>query len=116
MAKKYNIDIKWIVILVVVAFLVIFEVIPLSYLLIRSLFPKGSFSLDSFKRVYTYDLNWTALINTVVISGLTTIFGVILAFPLAFLVGRTDMSVRSSSDTVLSQHIWYLHMLVRWHG
>ena len=91
MAKKYNIDIKWIVILIVVAFLVIFEVIPLSYLLIRSLFPKGSFSLESFKRVYTYDLNWTALINTVVISGLTTIFGVILAFPLAFLVGRTDM-------------------------
>ena len=91
MAKKYNIDIKWIVILVVVAFLVIFEVIPLSYLLIRSLFPKGSFSLDSFKRVYTYDLNWTALINTIVISGLTTLFGVILAFPLAFLVGRTDM-------------------------
>ena len=91
MAKKYNIDIKWIVILIVVAFLVIFEVIPLSYLLIRSLFPKGSFSLDSFKRVYTYDLNWTALINTVVISGLTTLFGVILAFPLAFLVGRTDM-------------------------
>ena len=91
MAKKYNINIKWIVILVVVAFLVIFEVIPLSYLLIRSLFPKGSFSLDSFKRVYTYDLNWTALINTVVISGLTTLFGVILAFPLAFLVGRTDM-------------------------
>ena len=91
MAKKYNIDIKWIVILIVVAFLVIFEVIPLSYLLIRSLFPKGSFSLESFKRVYTYDLNWTALINTLVISGLTTLFGVILAFPLAFLVGRTDM-------------------------
>lgn len=91
MAKKYNVDIKWIVILIVVAFLVIFEVIPLSYLLIRSLFPKGSFSLESFKRVYTYDLNWTALINTLVISGLTTLFGVILAFPLAFLVGRTDM-------------------------
>ena len=91
MAKKYNIDIKWIVILIVVAFLVIFEVIPLSYLLIRSLFSKGSFSLESFKRVYTYDLNWTALINTLVISGLTTLFGVILAFPLAFLVGRTDM-------------------------
>ena len=91
MAKKYNIDIKWIVILIVVAFLVIFEVIPLSYLLIRSLFPKGSFSLESFNRVYTYDLNWTALINTLVISGLTTLFGVILAFPLAFLVGRTDM-------------------------
>lgn len=91
MAKKYNIDIKWIVILIVVAFLVIFEVIPLSYLLIRSLFPKGNFSLESFKRVYTYDLNWTALINTLVISGLTTLFGVILAFPLAFLVGRTDM-------------------------
>lgn len=49
MAKKYNIDIKWIVILVVVAFLVIFEVIPLSYLLIRSLFPKGSFPWTPLK-------------------------------------------------------------------
>lgn len=89
--KKFNIDIKWIVILGIVAFLFVFEVVPLFYLLFRSLFPKGSFSLESFQRVYTYDLNWTALKNTLITSGLTTVFGVLLAFPLAFLVGRTDM-------------------------
>ncbi|MDO5089536.1 MAG: iron ABC transporter permease [Leptotrichiaceae bacterium] len=89
--KKWHIDIKWVVILGIVGFLFVFEVVPLFNLLISSLFPKGSFSLESFKRVYTYDLNWTALKNTLVTSGLTTVFGVMLAFPLAFLVGRTDM-------------------------
>lgn len=91
MKKNIRIDMKWIVILIIIAFLIVFEVVPLFYLFVRSLFPKGSFSLESFKRVYTYDLNWIALKNTLITSGLTTIFGVILAFPLAFLVGRTDM-------------------------
>ena len=99
-SKKINIDIKWIVILGIVAFLFVFEVVPLFYLLFRSLFPKGSFSLESFQRVYTYDLNWTALKNTLITSGLTTVFGVLLAFPLAFLVGRTDMYGRKFFRTL----------------
>lgn len=90
-AKKIRLDIKWIVILAIVAFLFVFEVVPLFYLLIRSLFPNGSFSLESFRRVYTDTLSWVSLKNTLITSGLTTIFGVLLAFPLAFLVGRTDM-------------------------
>ena len=98
--KKINIDIKWIVILGIVIFLFVFEVVPLFYLLFRSLFPKGSFSLESFQRVYTYDLNWTALKNTLITSGLTTVFGVLLAFPLAFLVGRTDMYGRKFFRTL----------------
>ena len=89
--KKWNIDIKWIVILAIVAFLLIFEVFPLFYLLIKSLFSGGSFSLEAYRRVYTYDLNWIALKNTMITAGFTTIFGVAIAFPLAFLVGRTDM-------------------------
>ncbi len=89
--KKYKLDIKWIVILAIVAFLFVFEVVPLFYLLVRSLFPNGSFSFTSFIKVYTDELSWVSLKNTLITSGLTTIFGVILAFPLAFLVGRTDM-------------------------
>ena len=84
----------------IVVFLFVFEVVPLFYLLFRSLFPKGSFSLESFQRVYTYDLNWTALKNTLITSGLTTVFGVLLAFPLAFLVGRTDMYGRKFFRTL----------------
>ena len=89
--KKWKIDIKWIVILAIVAFLLIFEVFPLFYLLIKSLFSGGSFSWEAYRRVYTYDLNWIALKNTMITAGFTTILGVAIAFPLAFLVGRTDM-------------------------
>ncbi len=64
--KKWRIDIKWIVILAIVAFLLIFEVFPLFYLLIKSLFSGGSFSWEAYRRVYTYDLNWIALKNTII--------------------------------------------------
>ena len=46
--KKYYFDIKWFVILAIVAFLVIFQVLPLLYLIYRSFFADGSFSLLFF--------------------------------------------------------------------
>ena len=88
---KINFDFKWIVILIIIAFLLIFQVFPLLYLIVRSFFPNGSFSLEGFKRIYSYALNWTALKNTIVSAGLSMIFGVLLAFPLAWLVGRTNL-------------------------
>lgn len=88
---KFHFDIKWIVILVIIAFLVIFQVFPLLYLIVRSFFPEGSFTLKGFQRIYSYALNWTALKNTIISAGLAMIFGVLLAFPLAWLVGRTNM-------------------------
>ena len=89
--KKYYFDIKWFVILAIVAFLVIFQVLPLVYLVYRSFFNSGSFSLEGFKRIYSYPLNWTCLKNTLITAGLAMVFGVILAFPLAWLVGRTNL-------------------------
>ena len=90
-AKKFYFDIKWVIIIAIVAFLVIFEVFPLLYLIYRSFFSTGGFSLEAFERVYTYPMNWTALKNTVVTATLSMIFGVIIAFPLAWLVGRTNL-------------------------
>ncbi len=89
--KKFYFDIKWVIIIAIVAFLVIFEVFPLLYLIYRSFFSTGGFSLEAFERVYTYPMNWTALKNTVVTATLSMIFGVIIAFPLAWLVGRTNL-------------------------
>lgn len=88
---KFHFDIKWLIILVIIAFLVVFQVFPLLYLIVRSFFPDGSFTLNGFKRIYSYALNWTALKNTIISAGLAMIFGVLLAFPLAWLVGRTNM-------------------------
>lgn len=81
MEKKVYFDIKWVVILGIVAFLAIFQVIPLLYLVYRSFFSTGSFSLEGFQRIYSYQLNWTCLKNTLVTAGLSMVFGVLLAFP-----------------------------------
>ena len=89
--KRFYFDIKWFVILAIVAFLVIFQVLPLLYLIYRSFFADGSFSLEGFKRIYSYPLNWTCLKNTLITAGLAMVFGVLLAFPLAWLVGRTNL-------------------------
>lgn len=89
--RRFYFDTKWIFIIAIVGFLIIFQVFPLCYLLIRSFFPYGSFSLEGFRRIYSYALNWTALKNTIVSAGLAMIFGVIIAFILAWLVGRTNL-------------------------
>ncbi len=89
--RKIHFDIKWIIILAIVGFLVIFQVLPLIYLLYRSFFSTGKFSFEGFSRIYSYPLNWTSLKNTLITAGLSMVFGVLLAFPLAWLVGRTNL-------------------------
>ena len=91
MKKERYFDIKWVIILAIVAFLVVFQVFPLLYLIYRSFFTDGHFSLEGFKRIYSYSLYWTCLKNTLITAGLSMVFGVLLAFPLAWLVGRTNL-------------------------
>lgn len=85
------IDAKWILILLIVDFLIVFQVLPMIYMLIKSLFPEGSFTFNTFKRLYTYSMNLEAMSNTIVVALFTMIFGTLIAFPLAWLVGRTDL-------------------------
>ena len=89
--SEFYFDVKWVVIGGIVAFLLVFQVFPLLYLVFRAFFSTGSFSLDAFKRVYTYSLNWDALTNTLITGSLSMVFGIIIAFPLAWLVGRTNL-------------------------
>ena len=84
-------DPKWIIILAIVAFMLIFQVFPLLYLVFKAFFPESSFSLSTFERIYTYEMNWGALTNTLIAATMTMIFGTLLAFPLAWLVGRTNL-------------------------
>ena len=91
--KKNNsfLNVKAALITAIAAFLFIFNVWPMSYLIFRSFFGENGFTLETFKRIYTYPLNWSALRNTLITAGLSMVFGVMIAFPLAWLVGRTDM-------------------------
>ncbi len=90
-SKRFYFDIKWLMIGLIVAFMAVFQVFPLLYLLFRSFFSTGSFSLEAFERIYTYELNWVALQNTLIAATSAMVLGTVIAFPLAWLVGRTNM-------------------------
>ena len=98
--KKFYFDVKWVIIIAIVLFLLVFEVFPLLYLVYHAFFPAGSFSLEAFQRVYTYKLNWNALRNTMVTASVSMIFGVVIAFPLAWLIGRTNLHFKKFFRTL----------------
>ena len=89
--RVWAFDVKWFIILLIVDFLLLFQLMPLVYMVIKAFFPESSFSLETIQRLYTYPLNLNALKNTLIASFATMILGTILAFPLAFLVGRTNL-------------------------
>ena len=60
-------------------------------MLIRAFFPEGTFSLSTMQRLYTYSMNLEALKNTLIAAFATMILGTAIAFPLAWLVGRTNL-------------------------
>ena len=93
--RSWRMDFKWILILVIVDFLLFFQLLPLIYLLVKAVFPDGSFSLETLTRLYTYKMNWQALRNTMIASLATMVLGTAIAFPLAWLVGRTNVYGRA---------------------
>ena len=98
--KKFYFDAKWLFIIAIVAFLLIFQVFPLIYLVIRAFISDGTFSFDAFSRIYSTDMNWTCVLNTLITASLSMVFGVLIAFPLAFLVGRTNLYGRRMFRTL----------------
>ena len=89
--KNWRLDFKWILILVIVDFLLYFQLLPSIYMMFRAFFPEGTFSLKVIERLYTHSMNLEALKNTVVAAFSTMILGTLIAFPLAWLVGRTNL-------------------------
>ena len=71
--KTWILDFKWIIILLIVDFLLLFQLMPLIYMMIKAFFPEGSFSLETFKRLYTYSLNLDALTNTLIAASATMV-------------------------------------------
>ena len=92
--RAWKMDFKWIVILLIVDFMIVFQILPLIYLVVKALFPNGSFTLETFSRLYSYSMNWSALTNTLIAAMATMVLGTVLAFPLAWLVGRTNLHGR----------------------
>jgi len=89
--RSWQLDVKWLIILLIVDFLLLFQLMPLVYMLVKAVFPDGTFSLETLRRLYSYPLNLDALKNTLIAAVMTMVFGTLLAFPLAWLVGRSNL-------------------------
>lgn len=90
-SKDWYLDLKWILILAIVDFLLVFQLFPMIYLVLKAFFPEGSFTLNTMARLYTHSMNLEAMKNTLIIAFFTMVLGTLIAFPLAWLVGRTNL-------------------------
>ena len=89
--RVWRFDIKWLIILAILDFLLVFQLMPLISTVVKAFFPDSHFSLETFRRLYSYKLNFDALRNTLLASFATMLLGTLFAFPLAWLVGRTNL-------------------------
>ena len=96
-----RINSKTIVISISVLLLMYFVVFPMGILLWDSIVQDGSINLGNYANVYSQDVNWRALTNTVELSLAVMIASVIITFPLAWFVGRTDMPYKKTFRTLL---------------
>ena len=84
-------DTKWLVIACAVIVLVLFTALPMLYLIYRSIVVEGSIQLENYRVVYSNTVNFRAFVNTFKVSLLVTGLSVLITFPLAWLVGRTNL-------------------------
>ncbi len=64
------------------------------------MFVDGAFNFATYREVYGNVVNWRAFINTFKISLIVTGLSVLISFPLAWLVGRTDLPGKGFFRTV----------------
>lgn len=96
-----RINSKTIVISLSVLLLLYFVIFPMGVLLYDSIMLDGAINFENYRNVYSQNVNWRALTNTVELSLMVMIASVIITFPLAWLVGRTDMPGKKGFRTLL---------------
>lgn len=96
-----RLDSKFIVIGISVILLLYFIVFPMLVLIYDSLYVDGRLDLSNYRDVYGQEVNWRALTNTLKLSFGVMVASVLITFPLAWLVGRTDLPGKKFYRTVL---------------
>ena len=73
----------------------------MGVLLYDSILLDGQINFENYANVYSQDVNWRALTNTINLSLMVMVASVIITFPLAWLVGRTDLPGKKIYRTLL---------------
>ena len=104
MKKSFSmprIDSKFLIISFSVALLLVFVVLPMINLIQSSFILDGELHLGSYREVYSKDVNWRALTNTIQLSFVVMFLSIVITLPLAWLVGRTDLPCKGIFRTTL---------------
>lgn len=104
MKKSFSmprIDSKFLIISFSVALLLVFVVLPMINLIQSSFIVDGELHLGSYREVYSKDVNWRALTNTIQLSFVVMFLSIVITLPLAWLVGRTDLPCKGIFRTTL---------------
>lgn len=96
-----HLDVKTVAIALAVALLLLFGAFPILVLVYKSFTVGDQLTLDNFARVYTNEANLRSVINTFKVSGLTMVISLLISFPLAWLVGRTDLPLKGLFRTLI---------------
>ncbi len=126
-------DSKFIVISISVLLLIMFIVLPMVFLIYSSFMIDGQINFNNYQEVYSKDVNWRALVNTLQLSLSVMICSLIITFPLAWLVGRTNLPAKGFFRTtlvatymippyvgaiawiqLLNPSVGYLNMILKW--
>ena len=78
-----------------------FIVFPLLVLIYDSFFVNGVLDISNYREVYGKAVNWKSLTNTVQLAFIVMIASVLVTFPMAWLVGRTDLPFKKAFRTIL---------------
>ena len=126
-------DNKFLIISLSVLMLLLFVVFPMINLILNSFTSGSGLDFSHYKSVYSRAVNWRALINTLRLSVLVMICSLIVTFPLAWLVGRTNLPGKGIFRTtlvatymippyvgaiawvqLLNPSVGYLNMILKW--
>ena len=78
-------------VLAMVAFLALFVVVPVSYLLVESIVRNGALDFTSFERILTRPFNHQIIMNTITLGTTVAVLVTVLGFVLAYAVSHVHM-------------------------
>jgi iron(III) transport system permease protein len=94
MKKASTLNLQFLLPLAIFSVLLVGILYPNAFILIGSVFPEGTFSLDTYIQFFSTPSSLEALRNSLVISISTVIFSALIGVPLAFVFHRYDFMGR----------------------
>lgn len=87
-------------------FLAVFVIVPLFFVLYYAFFDKGQFSFDNFKTFFTSSTNWEVIVRSLLIASLSTITSLLIAYPVAYIIARSEIKNKSAILLVFIVPMW----------